>query len=138
MDAVQEVVDFPFYNLKNPLKVYIKYHFNILSFISSRVSFNLAMNAIINDNNISMLGFFLEAYHIWCCGWAEVYPSCHMVTCMSLCCGGGEPEYLKRAHAGTGRTCRLYAGGADGWWIGTLHLLAVRQQREPLHHCARH
>lgn len=58
MDAVQEVVDFPFYNLKNPLKVYIKYHFNILSFISSRVSFNLAMNAIINDNNISMLGFF--------------------------------------------------------------------------------
>lgn len=58
MDAVQEVVDFPFYNLKNPLKVYIKYHFNILSFISSRVSFNLTMNATINDNNISMLGFF--------------------------------------------------------------------------------
>lgn len=59
MDAVQEVVDFPFYNLKNPLKVYIKYHFNILSFISSCVSFNLAMNATINVNIISMLVFFV-------------------------------------------------------------------------------
>lgn len=57
MDAVEEVVDFPFYNLKNPLKVYIKYHFNILSLISSRVSFNLAMNATINVNIISILGF---------------------------------------------------------------------------------
>lgn len=115
MDAVQEVVDFPFYNLKNPLKVYIKYHFNIVSLISSRVSFNLAMNATIKVNNISMLGFF--SYLVLQVGWSLSQLS-HgdMYVFVLWGWGAGVPWESPRRHRENMQAlCRLYAGG--GRWL---------------------